>query len=80
MSYRRENSRFLLALAKALTVELGTGPNEKEARRSGSMKMLYRRSSISKILRILCCQAESNNGRSNTAKQQKRRVRQMTTK
>jgi hypothetical protein len=65
------NLRFLLAFTKALTEELGTGPSEKVARRSGSVKILYRRSSMSKILRILSCQTEFSNGRSKAAKHKK---------
>ena len=71
LMHGRKNPRFLLVLCKALTKELGTGPREKVARKSGSMKMLYLRSSISRILQILSCQAEVNNGRSKAAKHKK---------
>jgi hypothetical protein len=71
LKHWHNNLRFLLAFTKALTEELGTGPSEKVARRSGSMKILYRRSSMSKILRILSCQTEFSNGRSKAAKHKK---------
>jgi hypothetical protein len=60
-----------LASNQALKAELGTSPKEKEARRSSSIKIVYRRFSMSKILVILSFHTEFSRGRSNTTKHQK---------